>query len=190
VQRLERYGFAALYINRKGYEDRAEKLLAELETLGYRKRLQGSGEQQVIVFLRPTEKPELPLGRSLTFGSGWHPRPEDGVRWAMEEAAISYFNPYQRGLTASLKLDLVGVSKRNVVLEHNGRAVRSVAVGDQPVTMELADFELAPGMNCFALRSSEPAKRLSTGRYQLRAFGLKSSMIRVRAGGGIDDWSQ
>lgn len=190
VRRLEQYGFSALYLNRKGYEDRAEKLLHELEALGYTRHLQSGGGQQVVVFLHPTEKPTLPLGRSLTFGRGWHPRPEDGVRWASDDATFSYFNPYDQPLTATVRLELVGVTPREVVLKQNGKQVSTVHTAEGPVVLELANFELAPGVNRFCLHSPEPAKRLSSGRYQLRTFGLKSSTIRVHAGPGVDEWTQ
>lgn len=190
VRRLERYGFAALYINRKGYEDRAERLLGELESLGYRRRLQGDGGQQVVVILNPTAKPVLPLGREVTLGRGWHPRLEDGVRWASEDAAFSYFNPYDRPLSAALRLEVVGVSPRQIILKQNGKTVASAHATDQPVELALPALELAPGVNRFVLSSPEPAKRLSTGRYQLRAFGLKSSSIKIAPGPGLEEWSQ
>ncbi len=187
VKRLESYGFAALYLNRKGYEDRAEKLLAELEALGYQRRLQGAGGQQVVVLLRPTARPAKPLGRTLTFGNGWHPRPDDGVRWANGNAVMSYFNPHDTPLRADLRFQIVGVSPREVVFVHNDRAVRTVRTGDEPVELLLPHLELAPGVNRFQLRSPEPAKRLGTGRYQLRTFGLKEWSIKIAPGGTATD---
>lgn len=189
VRRLESYGFSALYLNRKGYEDRAEKTLQELEKLGYTRRMEGNVGNQVVVFLNPRPDPVLPLGRALTFGRGWHPRPDDGVRWAGDRAALSYFNPYPRPLHVRLQFDLVGVSPREVTLEHNDRVVGRVTTGDQPVRLEIADLQLAPGINRFVLRSAEPARRQGTGRYQLRAFGLKDSSLRFAPGQVAGDWS-
>ena len=179
VRRLEGYGFAALYLNRKGYEDRAEKILGDLTALGYTNRLQGAGGQQVVVILNPTTQPKLPLGRVLTFGNGWHPRSEGGVRWSAGDAVMSYFNPHPTPLIAKLRLEIVAASKREVVLEQNGRPVRSVLADGPPVELLLPALELAPGVNRFTLRSPESAVRLSSGRYQLRAFGLKDSSITI-----------
>lgn len=154
VRRLEAYGFAALYINRKGYEDRAEKMLQELDKLGYAQRLQGSVGNQVVVLLKPKSDPVLPLGRVLTYGRGWHPRPDQGVRWAGDRAALSYFNPHPQPLRAQLAFQLVAASPREVILEQNGRVVRSVTTGDQPVTLEGAEVSLEPGGNRLVLRSA------------------------------------
>ena len=179
VRRLEGYGFAALYLNRKGYEDRAEKILGELTALGYTNRLQGAVGQQVVVLLNPTTQPKLPLGRVLTFGNGWHPRADGGVRWSAGDAVLSYFNPHPTPLIAKLRLEIVAASKREVVLEQNGRPVRSVQADGPPVELLLPALELAPGVNRFTLRSPQSAVRLSAGRYQLRAFGLKDSSITI-----------
>lgn len=189
VSRLERYGFAALYINRKGYEDRADSLLSELAALGYGRRISGAHGQQTIVLLNPAQAPKLPLGRTVTYGRGWHMRPEDGVRWASEDAALSYFNPHDRPLPAQLRLELLGVTPREVALKHGGNKVGAVRTGGEPAVLAVEDLLLAPGVNVFQLTSSEPSKRLSSGRYQLRSFGLKSVAIRVNgaAEAGFDD---
>lgn len=179
VRRLEAYGFAALYLNRKGYEDRAERWLKELAVLGYDRKIEGIRGNQVVVLLRPNPRPVLPLGRAFTFGLGWHPRDRESVRWANSDAVMSYFNPYDRAITAHVRLKLVAVSDRDVQLEHAGRVVRTVRAGTTAVTLEISDLVIPPGVNLFALRSNQKAMRLGTGRYQLRTFGLQESSIRV-----------
>ena len=163
---------------------------ASPEALGYSHRLQGTGKQQVVVFLNPHRDPVLPLGSGLTLGRGWHPRPEDGVRWANDDAVLSYYNPYDRPLSCELRLELVGVTNREVVLDQNGRRVHAVQTGQEPVEMVLPQIKLAPGVNCFVLHSPEPARRLGTGRYQLRTFGLKASAFRVLDAPTPRAWSE
>ena len=182
VQRLERYGFGALYINRKGYEDRAERLLSELSVLGYDRRIQGAQGQQVVILLNPSAQSVFPLGRSLTFGQGWHPA-SGGVRWANADAVVSYFNPYDYPIRAAIRLKLVGATEREVALEHEGKEVGRVRVGIEPSVIDLPNLMLGPGVNRFKLRSWEPAVRMGSGRYLLRTFGLRESSITVTAAG-------
>jgi len=206
VRRLESYGFGALYLNRKGYEDRAESLLRDLTALGYERRIESGRGQQVVVRLNPKSPPVLPLGREFTFGRGWHPRDKEGVRWAYEDAVMSYYNPYAHPLVMSLSLELVGVSEGELSFEHERRKVGEIRLGespgaavrrpgakggrrppparleDQPAAIVIPHLELAPGVNRFVLRSSEAAQRGGVGPYQLRAFGLRKSTIKVRAG--------
>ncbi|HUR60603.1 MAG TPA: hypothetical protein VM029_22975 [Opitutaceae bacterium] len=179
VRRLEAYGFAGLYLNRKGYEDRAERMLKELAALGYERCIEGPSGQQVVVLLHPNPNPILPMGRALTFGLGWHPRGTEPTRWANSDAVMSYFNPHEHAIAAHLQLKLVAVNERDVRLAHNGRVIRTVRVGAAPVALELPALVLRPGVNVFTLRSNQGAVRLGTGRYQLRTFGLQESSIKV-----------
>lgn len=183
VRRLESYGFSALYLNRKGFKDRAEGLLNELAALGYDRRLQGTGGQQVVVFLNPVAQPKKPLARSLTYGRGWNPRLDDGVRWASGDAALTYYNPFDHPVVAEISLELIGVTPRPVEVVSGGRVAGRVQAGAEAATLELPPLDLAPGVNSFQLRSSEPAKRLGRERYQLRSFGLVDARIRIRMEG-------
>lgn len=187
VRQLEENGFAALYINRKGYADRAEALLAELTRLGYTQRLQASSGHQVVVALHPSATPQLPMGRSLTIGRGWHIRPDAGVRWAHSEGAVSYFNPHPHPVRVDLSLTLQAVTPREVILERDGELVRRISVGTQPTKFDFPDFELIPGVNRFTLRCEVPAVRLGTGQNQLRSFGLKASSLELVRPSPLDD---
>jgi hypothetical protein len=179
VRRLEAYGFAAIYLNRKGYEDRAERLLKELTALGYDRRIESLRGQQVVVLLNPRSDRVRPLGRALTFGQGWHPRGNNGVRWANRDAVMSYFNPYDHPIAVDLRLSLIGVNEREVSLVQAGRVLRTVRVAAEPTAINLPQHQLAPGVTILTLRSREPAVRVGTGQYQLRAFGLQDSSIKV-----------
>jgi hypothetical protein len=181
VKRLEAWGFAALYINRKGYEDRAERLLKELDRLGYSRRIEGRRGQQVVVLLHPRAEPVLPLGRALTYGHGWHPRIDEGVRWANDDAFVSYYNPYPHPIVAALNLELVGVDRRKVWLERRHEQLGAVNVGEQPTRLAFPRLTLHPGVNVFVLRSEESGVRFDNARYGMRTFGLKSASIRVDA---------
>lgn len=187
VRRLEEYGFAALYLNRKGFEDRAEKLLGELARLGYPPLLQGAIGNQVVVRLRPAARPRLPLGRTLTFGRGWHLRPEGGVRWGEDSAVLSYFNPFDRPITADLRFELQSVSPREIRVEQGRRQIGALPVNTTPATLALPGLQLPPGVTVFRLISSEPATRQGSGRNQLRAIGLKDWHIDVVAPAGAAD---
>jgi len=58
---LESYGFAGILLNRKGYEDRGEQLLAELAEAGWPMEFeQGIDNEWVFIPLTPAEEPVLP----------------------------------------------------------------------------------------------------------------------------------
>jgi hypothetical protein len=178
VHRLERHGFAALYLNRKGFADRGEKLLRELARLGYPSALESARGDQVVVLLRPRAQVEPPLARSFTYGQGWHPVPEQGWRWAFDDAALSYFNPYPYAITADLRLNTLAVTPRELVLERDGEPVRRFTAAEAPHRWVVSQLELAPGINRFKLCSTAPGVRRNGGRNQLRSFGVEESSVR------------
>jgi phosphoglycerol transferase len=181
VRRLEEYGFAALYLNRKGYEDRADRLLRELSALGYERRLQSLHGNQVVVLLRPGANPHLPLARVPTYGQGWHEQPDNGVRWAFAGAVMSYYNPFAEPITVDLGLSLMAVSPRTLTLTHEGRPVGTMRADQHKQMLQVSGLVLAPGVNRLRLESDEPPDRQGQGRYQLRSFGLTGATFRIRA---------
>jgi len=61
TQVLESCGFSGILLNRRGYEDNAEKLLGELEAAGYSIDFrQGEAEEWVFIRLSPAANPQLP----------------------------------------------------------------------------------------------------------------------------------
>mgnify|MGYP000555742522 CR=1 FL=1 len=178
IPALESHGFAALYLNRKGFKDGAEQLLEDLKKLGYHARIQSENGQQIAIPLRSVERPEPPLANALTLGRGWHLRPDAGVRWAFEDAFLSYFNPHSQSTPLSIKLTLVGISPRMVTIEHDGKGVRDVEIGPDPTEIQLPGHLLQPGINRFKLRCPTGPTRAGSGsNRQLRSFGLKESRV-------------
>jgi hypothetical protein len=183
---LERHGFAALYINRLGYADRAERLLAELATAGYTARLQDSRSNQVAVLLSPAEHPVPPMARSLTFGRGWHPQLSDEPRWADVTASLSYHNPHSRPLHLSLRLVLSSVGERDLELRLNGRAEVSLKLDEHPDAVLVAALELRPGTNRIDLVTTDRAAPVRHLRGIRRAFALHRLEVRI-SGASISD---
>ncbi len=181
VRRLEECGFAALYLNRKGYEDRADRILEELAAMGYDRRIQGRLGNQVVVLLRPADRPHLPLARVPTYGRGWHLLPDNGVRWAYEDAVMSYYNPFDEPITIELSLALRAVGPRRLSLTHEGRSIGAMHADQVEQVLRVTELVLPPGVNRFRLESDEPPERRSQGRYQLLSFGLAKATLRIRA---------
>jgi len=181
VRRLEAAGFSALQINRRAYADRAEALLAELQHVDGGREVLAEAGAQVFLRLNPPPDARPPLGRGLSFGGTWHPRMPDGVRWAYDDAVLSYYNPHDAPLSVDIELTLVAVSERQIAFELGGRRFPAVTVGENPTHHRLSELTLDPGVNILTLRSSQPARRGGAGPYQLRSFGVMETALELRA---------
>ncbi len=177
LRRLERYGFAALYFNRKGFADGGAKLLAELAALGRTRLVEGRQGEQVVVFLQPSPNPEYPLARRLNFGHGWHSARPGEPRWAYGPAAMSYFNPQARPLEVKVRLVMSGVGERNLTIRLNGKERFDTRIEGPRNEINLK-LTLKPGINRFDIASLEPAVRESNEPGQLRSFAVHESRVR------------
>ena len=178
VRHLEAHGFAAIYVNRRGYEDGGAKLLRELSALGYPTRIEAADGNQLLVPLKPSQEAAPPLAAGMTYGQGWHQMLEEGWHWAFDDAALSYFNPFSEPIKVDLKLTVVGATPREVVMEHEGEPVMTIAAAATPSEIIVPEVELAPGVNRFKLRSPARAIRQNAGRNQLRSFALREAVVR------------
>lgn len=180
VAHLEHLGFAAIYINRTGFADDGQKVLAQLAAAGRRERIESTMEQQVVVLLHPDPSPQKPFAARLTFGQGWHEAPPGEVRWAYGPATLSYFNPDDHPQACHVHLVISAVDQRHVRVALNGQEIlERTADGTQrecdlPVVMQ-------PGFNRLDLTSPEPPLRLSFGRDQLRSIALHAAVVRMDA---------
>jgi len=181
VKNLERFGFAAISINRKGFLDGAESILSELRALGYDKVIESPRKEQIAVVLRPSPQRELPLGQTLTLGKGWYAQPveENGrsVRWSHGPAVLTYFNPYDRPLKVRLRLRLSAASAREIALNLRGKKVGEARLSENPAEIPPITVELRPGVNRFDLISLEPPVKFAGGQARLRAVGLHDVTI-------------
>lgn len=178
VRRLERYGFSALYFNRRGFADRGEKVLAELKAVGRTRRIEGARGEQVIVLLQPAAKREMPVARRLTFGQGWHKARTAEPRWAHGPAALSYYNPHPYPLKTRVRLTMSAVGPRTVAFRVNRgeRVERSIGGTRREIILAVT---LRPGINRFDVESQEPALRLSNEPDQLRSFAVHESTVEA-----------
>jgi len=200
VAALESYGFSAIDIDRRGYADDAEQLLAELAAAGRPETIAGLSPTSVAVLLHPAAHPVLPLARSFTYGTGWNRLTESEsselrslasnspllVRWTNGSAFLSYYNPYSKPLGASLRLALSSVNSRTVQLLVNGRDEARVRLGPATAVISAPAIEMQPGFNRLDLVTPDPAVRASEQRLSLRALGVQTMEMRFSAGPRVE----
>lgn len=178
AHRLERLGFAALYVNRRGFEDGAEALLHGLAAAGYTEQIVSPLGGQVVVRLHPSPTPELPLASTFTYGRGWQNRAINGVRWAFEPASLLYYNPLPHPVRVALTVQVHAPDSRLVTLSQAEQPLtRFRATADAPASVT-ATTSFAPGLNVVVLDGGDGVRNEKTGG-QLRTLGVEFASVRV-----------
>jgi hypothetical protein len=62
VAKIQSYGFAALYVNRNGFQDKGEGLYQAMRQLGYTEVIESKAGDLFCVLIRPDAQPILPAG--------------------------------------------------------------------------------------------------------------------------------
>jgi phosphoglycerol transferase len=131
VSALERYGFGAIYINRKGYADNGEDLLKQLAAAGRTNTFEDPARQQVCVALKPSTLPELPHTderAQILFKSGWAVKehtPLENREWSSGDAMLSFFSESHTPATYNLRCLIGSISGRRVSIEMDGKEIWS-----------------------------------------------------------------
>lgn len=183
VARLEQYGFAAVYLNRRGFEDGGASLMEELRHLGYTRVLESGRQEQLVVLLNPASHARLPVARGLTFGEGWYLQPElqEGhlVRWSHGSSVLTYYNPYREPRNAVLRLRLSAEGCREVAVSFRGDVLARASIGPEPCSLPPIRLTLKPGVNRLDLSSVGPPVRAGDSPSRLRAVGLHEGAMEL-----------
>ena len=150
---LEKYGFGAIYLNRKGFTDQAQSLIKQLADAGKTQVLEDEVREQVCILLNPSATPELPPPGDrvpLRFDSGWtavQSGPSGTQHWTGGAASLSFFNPHGSYASYSFKGQVGSMSPRRFSIEVNGKEVWSAELGAGQAAPVNVLFDAKSGKN-------------------------------------------
>jgi len=131
AEELEKYGFSAIYINRKGYADQGKKLISQLVASGREVICFDSSKEQVCIGLHPSAKPELPHTderAEFLLKDGWtmqESNPLENREWTTGNASFSFFSVPKGKSTYRLQCELGTIEDRGVSMVMDGQKIWS-----------------------------------------------------------------
>lgn len=157
ARRLERKGFAGIYLNRAAFPDQGERLIDDLRAAGWGETISSASGRQTVVLLRPTVDHLLPIAANLTWGSGWSSLPlAEGVLGQTAQRGIfTYFNPYAESLKVRLELQLSAVGEGAAILQLNGNRIWQGQIGSRQVKWESPEIMIPAGRSVLELVAGE-----------------------------------
>jgi hypothetical protein len=172
VATLERYGFAAILVNRKGYADGADALLAGLQSAG-RGTVIAQSPDFICLSLRPAANPILPP----EFDRHWYDvenGPSSDWRWSDGNASLIVRNDKSKPVNAHITFQLAGAGERQVEIRQSAAALysRDFHAGDQPATVTL-DVIVDPGATNLTFVTDHPGQVPENGDPRKLAFAIR-----------------
>jgi hypothetical protein len=136
---LEKYEFNTIIINRKRYDDKGVRLVAEISVLN--KEMLAENGDLVAFKLNLIEAHEYPMP-PLVFGAGWS-SDEGSHRWAISICAeVKIINNSREPIFLTLDFSLITLKPRIVDIILNREVLRKVAV-DKDGAVVHSRFSLA-----------------------------------------------
>ena len=154
---LERYGFAGILLNRRGYPDEGTSLLRDLADAGRPATIAGEGNDLVLVPLRPREGPERP-GVPVLLGAGWEEGSDaegGGGCWSTGDAEWIVTNDRGSPSILHLSFELASLRPRQVTVRQGRRVLgswRPVAVAVRGLRVDVP-----PGESRIVFETDRPA---------------------------------
>jgi phosphoglycerol transferase len=177
VSQLEKFGFAALLINRKGYPDNAASILAELRSAG-RTHILCESEDLVAVALEPGPNPLLPP----EFDKNWYGLEgtlTDNWRWSSGDAKLIIYNNHStpRNIHVAFSLGTLRARTVEVFSGANKLYAATLDPAQQPRRADI-DIFLRPGTNSLSFRTDQSAEPPGNGDSRNIAFAIRNFEYR------------
>ena len=135
IAQLEKYGFSAIYINRRGYPDHGEALLKSLAAAGRNPIAEDDRHDQVCIGLNPSPTPELPHTddrAQVLLRSGWSIKehtPTENRQWSSGNAMLTFFSEPRQYTSYSFKCVIGSIVPRKVSIWVKGKEVWNGQIG-------------------------------------------------------------
>ena len=162
ISELERYGFGAALLVRRGYQDRGASAVREFERLGYNELIEDEGKEQVAIRLHPMESPKLPATADdpmVIYKGGWTfiEQGPDGLRhWAKGNSTVCILNEQKATMTCRLRCVVAALSARRVDIVSEGRTLWSGELKAEQGTPVEVMIYVKPGKNYVQFKTDKP----------------------------------
>ena len=121
----------------------------------------------------------------IALGDGWHdperlrrPRTINWV-WSKGDATLQISNPHATAFKASLHFEVRSAKARDISIWGQQRKLAETMLGSDVKTIEIPNFEIAPGENKIELRSQIPAVSPNPNDCRLLGFALYDFSVKV-----------
>lgn len=172
ITALESYGFSALYLNRKGYEDRAERLIQAIRQTG--KRAVAESSDLIAFRLEPARNPLLPQATVFKYGAGFYPEERNPTaRWSWSRGNAELVLDCGKAGSGEFRFRINTLKNRHVWLVFAGE--RHLILTPDKLNADVrVQLPLTQEEKIVRLETDVPAEPPGTGDLRDLAFSLEN----------------
>jgi len=174
--KLEAYGFAAIMINRKGYEDKGVRLISGF--INANRSVIADNGDLIAIRLKPAALiHEFPP----VYGAGWS-GDEGSHRWAVSSrSVINIFNQSNNPMPTSISFSLRTLKPRNVKIGINDNILQNFLLELSGAVVQLTPVTLSPGQNTLFIETDVPPELPGNGDLRKLSFGISNFVMTTQA---------
>ena len=182
IEALERYGFAAIYVNRAGYPDHGDDLLEHYKAAGRGRVIESPQKDLYCVVLNPSPHPQLPAPGPF-FAENWYAEQDqpNGQQdhMASGNATLILSNQTDAPVNRYVDFYLLSAIPRYVQLNGGGAVQGWKLEPNRPVKVTDLRVTLAPGENQILFQTDEPGSPQQIG---LVTFDVVNFQLKEKPG--------
>jgi hypothetical protein len=170
--KLESYGFSAVMINRKGFEDKGIRLINDL-VKSNRPVIEDNGEL-IAIRLNPSSAPIFP-NSPPAFSIGWSGK-EGDLRWAISKRAeITLWNNGNKPKLATFEFGIFALKPGKVKIGVNDKILQNLSldISGLAVNFKSPPVILVTGQNSLFIQTDIPPELPGNGDLRKITFGIK-----------------
>lgn len=176
VKTLETYGFSAILINKKAYEDHAASLLADFRSVG-RTNILAESSDLVSVALWPLSNAQIPP----EFDENWYTiegNADENWRWSRGNAKIMLYNPQTVQKPVHLIFRVGSLQPRRLDLYQGSQKIYSTYIEASDVSKACdVPVMLLPGANQILFQTDRLGQLPGNGDTRNLAFNLRGFKV-------------
>lgn len=171
---LEKMGFSAIFINKKGYVNEKNKLVGALNSLGY--EIISENSDLVAFRINPNPKPTLP--NVIYFEKGWSIQ-ESGHRWSTaNKSNIKIIHESNLRPAVSIQFKLDSFFEQNIEVYLNGKNINNFFLNSGVKKLIVLDITLKGGENIMTIKSDAMPRSPQNGDLRLLTFNISDFNIK------------
>ena len=181
VEILKSSGFSGIYIDRRGYQDRAESLEKELVDILHTKPIVSRDGNKSFFKMKPTGNKTYDLSYPLEFTVGFYGWEQGfgSIGWTSGDSRLQYINTSDKDESLTLSFEIGTLKKRNISIFYDNQKLASIDLDEGQSKKIRLSITAKPGKNILLFKTDTKAHLAGNGDGRSFAFSIKNLEMKI-----------
>jgi phosphoglycerol transferase len=181
IEILKSSGFNGIYIDRRGYQDRAKSLEKELVDILHIKPIVSSDGNKSFFKMKPTGNKTYDLNYPLEFTVGFYGWEQGfgSIGWTSGDSRLQYINTSDKDELLTLSFEIGTLKKRNISIFYKNQKITSIDLDEGKSREVQLSITAKSGKNILLFKTDTKAYLAGNGDGRSFAFSIKNLKLKI-----------